>query len=115
MSVRTLPPGALTIECVSDAGTTTLTLRGELDIASAPALEERLRAAEGETPTRIVIDLSQLQFIDSTGLRILLQANTRVAESSHELVLRPGNATVQRVFETTGVSPFFSFQAAPAS
>jgi anti-sigma B factor antagonist len=115
MSDHPPPPGALSIDCISDNGTAALILEGELDIASAPALEERLSAVEDGHPARLVIDLGGLAFIDSTGLRVLLQANARAGDGAHELVLRPGADAVQRVFETTGVRGAFRFEPAPAS
>jgi len=115
MSVHPPPLGALAIDLVRDDGTVTLVLQGELDIASAPALEERLGAIEEDAPGRVVIDLGGVAFIDSTGLRVLLQANARAGEGAHELVLRPGGAAVQRVFETTGVFAAFRFESAPAA
>jgi anti-anti-sigma factor len=115
MSVPTVPPGVLTIDRASEPNVATLTLAGELDIASGPALEAHLSAIEDERPTRILIDLGRLQFIDSTGLRILLQANARAAAGPHELVLRALSPPVQRVFETTGVLHAFQFESAPAA
>jgi anti-sigma B factor antagonist len=115
MSVHPPPLGALAIDLVREDDTATLVLQGELDIASAPALEEHLGTIEEDAPPRVVIDLGGVAFIDSTGLRVLLQANARAAERAHELVLRPGAAAVQRVFETTGVSAAFRFESAPAA
>jgi anti-anti-sigma factor len=108
-------PGALSIACAIDNGTASIALEGELDLASAPALEERLAAVEDGRPTRVVVDLGRLAFIDSTGLRVLLQANARADEGEHELVLRPGDADVQRVFEVTGAIDVLRFEASPAS
>jgi anti-sigma B factor antagonist len=114
MSVHPPPLGALAIDLACDNGTASLKLEGELDIASAPALEEHLSTVEEGHPERVVIDLGGLAFIDSTGLRVLLQANARAGDGAHELVLRPGAAAVQRVFETTGVFAAFHFEQTPA-
>ena len=62
-----------------------------------------------------MIDLSRLQFIDSTGLRLLLQADARAREQGYELVLQPGEPTVQRVFEVTGALDVLHFEDSPAS
>ena len=83
-----------------------------MDLASAKAVEEGLLAAERDSPTRVIIDLSQLAFIDSTGLRLLLQADARAREHGYELVLRPGEASVQRVFEITGALEVLRFEEA---
>jgi anti-anti-sigma factor len=108
-------PGGLTISCVFHDGTASVTLEGELDLASATQMEERLIAAEDRGPTRMVIDLSGLAFIDSTGLRVLLQADTRAREQGYELVLRPGEASIQRVFEVTGALDILRFETSPQS
>ena len=51
-----------------------LSLHGELDMASAPLLQSKLESAEIEAAAIVVLDLQELQFIDSTGLRIILAA-----------------------------------------
>jgi anti-sigma B factor antagonist len=105
-------PGRLKISSIVDDGTVSLSLEGELDLAGAPEMEASLAAAERGDPTRLVIDLSRLQFIDSTGLRLLLQADARAKEQGYELVLRPGAQAVQRVFEVTGALAILCFEGA---
>ncbi len=90
-----------------------IALEGELDLAGARQLEESLAAAERENPARMVVDLGRLQFIDSTGLRLLLQADARARERGCELVLRPGEPAVQRAFEVTGALTVLRFEDAP--
>lgn len=108
---ETLPgPGGLSISSSIEAGTGFLALRGELDLAGAPLLERNLLEIERQAPGRLVIDLSDLQFIDSTGLRLLLAANSRAQERGGELVLRPGSAAVQRVFALTGAIDVLRFE-----
>lgn len=106
-------PGTLQISCVFHNGTASMSLEGELDLASARQMEERLAAIEDRRPSRLVIDLARLQFIDSTGLRLLLQADARAREQQYELVLRPGEPSIQRVFEVTGALDILSFESAP--
>ncbi|MFI5009891.1 MAG: STAS domain-containing protein, partial [Solirubrobacterales bacterium] len=74
MSEHLPPPGPLSISCVADNGTVSIVLEGELDLANAPQLEERLADVVGTRPSRVVVDLRRLAFIDSPGLRVLLQA-----------------------------------------
>ena len=76
-------------------------------------MEASLAAAEREDPARLIVDLSRLQFIDSTGLRLLLQADARAKEPGYELVLRPGAQAVQRVFEVTGALAILRFEGSP--
>lgn len=111
MSGVTPKPGSLDISSEVLEGTTRVRLQGELDLASAHAMEERLAAIEEQRPARIVIDLSGLAFIDSSGLRVLLLADSRARESGFELVLAPGPEPVQRVFEMTGALDVLRFES----
>ena len=76
-------------------------LVGELDIASAPRLEEGLADVEGDTPGTIVLDLRRVEFIDSTGLRAVIAADERARSSGRRLVVVRGPAAVERVFSVT--------------
>ena len=78
-----------------------LELSGELDLASAPKLEDELRRVEGEGPELIVLDLRPLAFMDSSGLRALLAADSRAREAGRRLVLIRGDERVQRVLKIT--------------
>ena len=72
-------------ERADEQGRVRLELVGELDIAGATGLEERLRAlADGNDP--VVLDLHRLQFIDSSGLRVLVGAVTDARRDSRSLV-----------------------------
>jgi anti-sigma B factor antagonist len=76
-------------------------LKGELDIATAPRLEEEVRRLETEGHKLIVIDLRGLEFMDSSGLRALLAADTRARERSARLVIVRGDDRIQRVLRIT--------------
>jgi anti-sigma B factor antagonist len=115
MTTTTPGPGGLSISSSIGDGVASIALRGELDLASAPALERSLVEVERHAPSRLVIDLRQLQFIDSTGLRLLLAANARTQQRGGELVLLPGEPSVQRVFDLTGALEVLRFEDAPGS
>jgi anti-sigma B factor antagonist len=102
----------LSIVTEIDGDTVSVALEGELDLAAAGAFEARLLAAEQLGPRRIVIDLGDLRFIDSTGLRLLLQADARAREHERELLVRPGGAAIQKVFEVTGALGILRFEHA---
>jgi anti-anti-sigma factor len=74
-------------------------------------MEECMGSIDGQDPTRVVVDLAGLEFIDSTGLRVLLLADARARERGYELVLRAGGPTVQRVFEMTGALDVLRFES----
>jgi anti-anti-sigma factor len=78
-------------------------LRGELDISTAGPLENNLERVEADAPALLVLDLSQLDFMDSTGLRILISADQRARDGGRRLVLVRGNDIVQRVLRLTGL------------
>ena len=92
-------PFEVTIE--EHGGAVYARLTGELDISTAPRLEEALLRAEADGPALLVIDLSELGFMDSTGLRLLIGADGRAREAGRRLVLIQGNEMVQRVLRLT--------------
>lgn len=110
MNASSPSPGRLAISSAVESGIARIALGGELDLASAPELEALLRSVEAESPERVVVDLSELAFIDSTGLRLLLQANERSGKRDCEFVLRPGEDAVQRVFDLTGAGRVLRFE-----
>jgi anti-anti-sigma factor len=76
-------------------------LAGELDLASAAKLEDELKHIEALRPELIVLDLQALSFMDSSGLRALLAADSRAREDGRRLVLVRGDERVQRVLRIT--------------
>lgn len=110
MSGQGPKPGSLQISSELVNGLATLTLRGELDLASAGQLEESFTAIDEQRPSRVTVDLGGLAFVDSSGLRALLLADARARENGYELVLLPGQEPVQRVFEMTGALDVLHFQ-----
>lgn len=103
-------PGQLLIETKTEGNEVVLSLQGELDLTSAPVFEREARAAEATNPAKLVLDLSGLEFMDSTGLRALLLARGRAQADSHRLVLRRGPRQVQRVLELTKTVDAFDFE-----
>jgi anti-sigma B factor antagonist len=85
---------------------------GELDLATTPALEEALqRAFEGGT-ARVVLDLRELEFIDSSGLRTLLTARRRADDARAEFSLVAGHRGLERTLEIAGVHKVFDWTLA---
>ena len=98
------------IVCTEQYGEdTVITLQGKLDIASEPCFESALRRAWGIGGTRMVIDLSELEFIDAIGLKALLRTRERILERGRQLFLLKGPPNVQRIFELTGTLELFTF------
>lgn len=81
----------------------TLTLAGELDLASAPALEAAVAQLCADGANEIVFDLSGLSFVDSTGLRTILSSMSLCEEHLCDFWLIPGQRAIQRLFELAGL------------
>ena len=86
-----------------------VSLRGELDLSNVTALEQELREAEASEATRIVVDLSLLEFLDSSGLHTLVQAARRSRKHGDRLRLIPGSEHVQSVFRLTKTEQHLPF------
>ena len=82
-------------------GLVQIALRGELDLSSAAKLQEELRRVEAASPPVLVLDLSKLVFLDSTGLRCLVTADERARADGRRVVIVRGPDPVQRVFSIT--------------
>jgi anti-sigma B factor antagonist len=81
-----------------------ISLIGELDMASAPTLQSAVEAAELESRELVVLDLRGLEFIDSTGLRVILAVRKLCAEGGQELAVTRGSQQVERLLDVTGVA-----------
>ena len=77
----------------------TVELLGRLDTLTAPELSQAL---ESKNPAEMIIDLSQLEYISSAGLRVLLTAQKKVDEREGSLVIKNPNPVVRNVFKITG-------------
>jgi anti-sigma B factor antagonist len=77
-------------------------LIGELDLYNAPALRESLAALVAEAPSRVVIDLEQVEFVDSTALGVLIEARSRLDEPRGFLLAAPGIET-NRALQVSGL------------
>ncbi len=89
----------LAVMTSEDSGGLRVTVRGELDLSTAERLEDALRAAEARADGRLTLDYSGLEFIDSTGLQVLLDADHRAAAAGRRLVVVLGTGEARRVAE----------------
>jgi anti-sigma B factor antagonist len=96
------PRSQFRTELESNNGVVRVALSGELDIASAPLLEEALDAVIANGFLAVMVDLRELTFIDSSGLRALLRARARADTSGKGLILVGASDAAQRLFELTG-------------
>jgi anti-anti-sigma factor len=88
-----------------EQGVRTISVRGELDLSTAPELEGPLDQALENDEGSVLIDLSQCEFIDSTGIALIVRAWQRLnsGENGRVLVLCSQNDQVRRVLEITGL------------
>jgi anti-anti-sigma factor len=91
----------LDLNTQSEGATVRLALTGELDIAGAARVEQELERIEQDPPATLVLDLRELAFMDSTGLRVIVAADDRAREQERRLVIVRGSATVQRIIAMT--------------
>lgn len=84
--------------------TAVLTLRGSLDIDTAPALRANLRRLVERPSPRIVVDIAGLDFVDSMGIGVLVTAHTRALENSGWVRLAGPSAFLRRLLDTLGLA-----------
>lgn len=94
----------LSLETREEGQQVRIALDGELDLSSALTFDEEIRRAEERRPQTIVIDLSRLKFLDSTGLRLIMSAHARAKTRGHRLAIVEGGHAVQRIFRLAGVN-----------
>jgi anti-anti-sigma factor len=77
---------------------------GELDLAASDLLSARVNELLESGPARVILDLGGVTFLDSSGLRMILEARTRAARKGVRFTVAPGPPPVQRIFELTHTS-----------
>jgi anti-sigma B factor antagonist len=92
------------VEVRREGGAAVVSVSGELDLASGPELETELDRLAGPETKLVVIDLRKLDFMDSTGLSIIVRAHQRMAGEGCEMGLVKGSQQVQRLLDLTGVA-----------
>jgi anti-sigma B factor antagonist len=108
-SVMAIEHGPLTIRSSRQEDEHVVALYGELDVGCVEALHDEMRRVEQTNARRIIVDLSSLKFIDSTGLHTMLHINARSRMDGNRVVFLRGGPTVQRLLEVTdteGLLPF---------
>lgn len=106
-------PEAFTVRIEPRGDVAVVVPTGELDLATAPALEAALgRAFESAGAGRIVLDLRELEFIDSSGLRTLLTARKQAEDAGAQFSLIAGHRGLERTLEIAGVHSVFTWTPA---
>jgi anti-anti-sigma factor len=102
-------PFAISVEHGRDE--VVLTLTGELDIESAGTLEQAVAQVRAADYAEIVLDLRHVEFIDSTGLRVLLSLRNDAKRTAYRLGLVPPAPPVRRIFQITGTRGLFDWRS----
>jgi anti-sigma B factor antagonist len=87
-----------------------VSLGGEIDLSTAPRLEQELTTLTNAGARRIVLDLAGAEFIDSTVLGVLLKALTRLDAHAGTLVLVSDDLRILKIFEVTGLGRVFHIE-----
>ena len=99
----------LRVSSRSQGDHTIVALAGEIDLYTAPRLQSELTAAMGAgKPARIVVDMSAVEFCDSTGMNVLLAAHRQACERGGDLALAAPRAAVRKILEVTGLGSVFT-------
>jgi anti-sigma B factor antagonist len=91
------------VEAHSENQAVVISITGELDLASSPSLEQHLERLASTDTALVIVDLRALEFMDSTGLSVLVRSHQRAEEHDQRLVLVKGPQQVQRLLSLTGV------------
>ncbi len=103
------PQNGFAVEQVRDGERCRLVLHGELDLATAPVLDAELRDVQAGGVKQLMLDLRDLQFMDSSGLRVLVREHQTASLNGHAFSLRGATPQVHRLFELTGLRDRFTF------
>ena len=106
-------PDSLNIVVRRDGTTTAIEVHGEWDLAGLASIRQAIAWVMDDLPECIVLDLSQVRFMDSTGLHAALELAQRTAAANKRLVMIPGPAPVDRMFEVTGLREELPFIETP--
>ena len=97
----------LTLEHRDEGDVTVLAVAGEVDVYTAPKLRERLVELVGEGKHRLVVDMTKVEFLDSTGLGVLVGGLKRVRSHDGAMALVCGQERILKIFRITGLTKVF--------
>lgn len=95
------------LEVIEVSGSTRLVLRGELDAASAPAANRALLELLDSGSSRVIIDLRELDFMDSVGVKFLIDGRDAASQRGVAIALAYEEGVVKRVLTVSGVATLF--------
>jgi anti-anti-sigma factor len=96
----------------SSTHSSVITARGELDVAAAPMLTAAICNASDAGATMIVLDLKAVEFLDSSGLRVIVAEGARLKSAGGQLLISGMSAAARRVLEVAGLLDEYAQRAA---
>jgi anti-anti-sigma factor len=94
----------LTLTTSQEQEAVRVALAGELDLSSALTFDEQLRRIEEESNVdTLVLDMEELKFMDSTGLRLIVSAHQRAVRAGRRLAIVHARKPIRRIFRLTGM------------
>jgi anti-sigma B factor antagonist len=105
--------GDFRVETQTTGRAVTVTASGELDLVSSPTLEEALERVGDTDVDLVLLDLRGLEFMDSTGLHVLIKAHQRLQERGRQFAVIKGGVQVERLLSLTGVAELLKIVDSP--
>ena len=106
----------LKVSSRSEGDRVVVALSGEIDLYTAPRLQSRLASELNvDHPVRLVVDMSGVDFCDSTGMNVLLAAHRRAREDGGDLQLAAPRSAIRKVLQVTGLESVFTVLDSPAA
>ena len=94
----------LDVQVSQEGSTTTVSARGEIDLLTTVRLNRELEIAAEAAPDWLRLDLSQVTYMDTTGVAVLLKARRRALEAGCRFTVKAASPTIQRLLEITGLA-----------
>ena len=107
MSETTNPSPAFSVEVRDQDGVPVVFVRGEVDVHTAPQLRETVRRLLDDGASTLLVDMEQTEFIDSTGLGVLLGAAKELQQAGGRFTLARPSKAVSKILSVTGMSELF--------
>jgi anti-sigma B factor antagonist len=108
LPAASVPRVELKVSTVSQHNHAVVTATGEIDLYTAPQLQSELTRLPRSGFDRVVVDLSEVEFCDSTGMNVLLAAMKRLRERGGTLELAAPRSAVRRILQVTGLDTVFT-------
>jgi anti-sigma B factor antagonist len=111
-----VPHVELKVSTRSQGSRTIMSLGGEIDLYTAPRLHgELVSVLSGDNPVQVVVDMSGVEFCDSTGMNVLLAAHRKAREQGGDLELAAPRPAIRKILQVTGLESVFTVLDDPAT